>query len=213
MSKIQNLLCMHTIFCVKHPLYFILDMKKGFGQIPEIFHSFELNAPFESCINCSRPLDEYTDYVIEKAMKRYVGYTASDTIFDYAMCMTCAVQLRNELSVSSRTRMDRFFRPFLQKLHVQGLSGETQNASTAISKCLVTEKPIEEISEYQIYAFCRGSKLNHSLPMYMISEEAIEKVLPLLSAETTEFLKGFFDKHFSPDPGLMEPISPKLLLV
>jgi hypothetical protein len=188
-------------------------MENRFVEIPEIFYSFESKAPFRNCIQCEKELDEHTDYVIEKAMRRYPGFTASDTIFDYAMCMSCAFTMRNELSIRSRETMDQYFRPYMQKLQVKAMSGELHDTEQSLAKCIVTEKSIEEINEYQIYAFCRGNKLNLSVPTYMVSEDAIEQLLPLLSKETTDFLNGFFDKHFSPDPSLMEPIGPKLILV
>lgn len=204
---------MHTIFCRLTALPFLYVMQQEPGDIPEIFHSFETKKPFAICINCERELDDHTDYVIEKAMRRYPGFEATDTIFDYAMCMSCAFEMRNELSAVSRQTMDEFFMPYMQKLQQQIHAGHISDPMHSVTKCLVTDKPLDEIKEYQIYAFCRGQKMNPSVPAYMVSEEAIEQVLPLLSKETTDFLNGFFDKHFSPDPSLMEPVRPKLILV
>lgn len=69
-------------------------------------------------------------------------------------------------------------------------------------------KDIEKnsINEYQIYAYCQGNKLIKNIPPYMISGQAIEEVLPLISEKTTDFLDGFYKEHFSPDPTLFEPV-------
>lgn len=207
------MLCMHTIFFLGIALSFYIDMNNEFEKIPEIFHSFESKKPFSHCLQCSRLLDDKTDYVIEKAMKRYPGYEATDTLFDYAMCMSCAFEMRNELSIDSRKTMDSFFQPHFEKLQKQSIDTKVKSVAELLSSCLITNQKIEEIGEFQVYAFCRGNKINRSIPPYMISESAIELVLPLISAETTNFLNGFFDKHFSPDPSILEPIRPKLILV
>ena len=178
---------------------------KSKEEIAQEFHSFETGKPFSNCIECERALDESTSYIVEKAIKQYDGYAAKDTLFDYAICMSCAQKMQNELSANSRLKMSEFLMPHLTKL--------TQASNDSLEKCLVTGKPIRETGEYQIYAFFRGSELVSEIPPYAISEEAVEMMLPLLSKETTDFLDGFFKKHFSPDPSLMEPVGPKILLV
>jgi hypothetical protein len=187
-------------------------MKNELVEIPEVFYSFESNQPFTQCIECEKALDENTDYVIEKAFKRYSGFSAVDTIFDYAMCMSCALHLRESLSMDSRKKMDEYFLPHFHKLHQRSVP-HAINIDVALSSCLITETRLEDINEYQIYAFCRGNKLNTAVSPYMISEAAVEQMLPLLSNETTDFLNGYFDKHFSPDPSMLEPMGPKLILV
>lgn len=188
-------------------------MKADLEDIPQSFYSFETKEPFSHCIECKKELDEQTDYIIEKAMRRYPNFSATDTLFDYAMCMDCALEMRKSLSVSSRKKMDEFFQPYFQKISVAMHSAHTQSVEEQLSKCLITEKDIRTVKEYQIYAVCRGKKINRSVPAYMISEEAIEQILPLLSNETTDFLNGFFERHFNPDPSMLEPIGPKLILV
>ncbi|MEP5070845.1 MAG: hypothetical protein ABJQ96_09265, partial [Crocinitomicaceae bacterium] len=60
---------------------------------------------------------------------------------------------------------------------------------------------------------CNGNKLNMENPPYMISGEVMDELLPLLSDKTVDEMNGFMNKHFSPDPSIMEPVSPRILLV
>ena len=79
-------------------------------EIPKEFYSFETKAPFEFCIECNKYLlDEGTEYLIEKAIKNYEGYEAQDVIFDYAICMECAEDMRNQISKESWESMMRYF--------------------------------------------------------------------------------------------------------
>ena len=56
--------------------------------IPSLFWSDITCKPFENCIKCERYLlEEGTLYLIEKAIKSYVGFDATSTVFEYAMCM------------------------------------------------------------------------------------------------------------------------------
>lgn len=174
--------------------------------IPERFYSFESGKPFERCISCDQYLLDDTHYMIEMCIRRYPGYQAEDTVFDYAMCLDCAMKARNELSTDS---MQTIYAHFGQ--HLQAHLTNPQSAVHP-DKCLVNGKKIEELSEYQVYAHCQGKYLTGNVQPYLVSMEALEKVLPLLSKKTRDYLDGFFDKHFSPDPSLFEP-TPKLILI
>lgn len=181
-------------------------------DIPKEFYSFETNAPFERCIECNKYLlDEGTEYIIEKAIKSYQGYSAKDTVFDYAMCMKCAEDMRKEISKESWSSMMKYFEEnidVMTRLEIQERSPED-----SIKNCMVKKTQIEKCSEYQIYAHCKGSKLNMQNPPYMISGEVMEELLPLLSEKTIDEMNGFMNKHFSPDPSIMEPVPPRLILV
>ncbi|MDH5610400.1 MAG: hypothetical protein OEY56_13060 [Cyclobacteriaceae bacterium] len=63
-------------------------------DIPTVFFSFETKMPFERCMECEEYLLDGKEYMIEKVMRRYEGFSASDTIIDYALCISCAMKLR-----------------------------------------------------------------------------------------------------------------------
>lgn len=180
-------------------------------HIPSEFYSFETNAPFEKCIECEKYLlDEDTEYIIEKAVKTYDGYEAKDVIFDYAICMDCAEIMRKEISKESWEKMMHYFQ---ENMDVEGrLQMQEQEPSEYLKQCMIKKTDINSCREYQVFAHCKGSKLNLENPPYMLSGEVMDELLPLLSDKTIDEMNGFFKKHFSPDPSFFEP-TPKLILV
>lgn len=181
-------------------------------DIPKDFYSFETNTPFDRCIECDKYLlDDDTEYIIEKAVKNYEGYAATDTVFDYAICMNCAERMRKEISKESWESMMNYFQnnmDVMTRLEMQERSPEEN-----LKVCMIKRTDVNDCREYQIYAHCKGHKLNMENPPYMISGEVMEELLPLLSDKTIDEMNGFMNKHFSPDPSLMEPTPPRLILI
>lgn len=182
------------------------------NDIPKEFYSFETNAPFERCIECEKYLlDDETEYIIEKAVKNYEGYSAKDTVFDYAICMDCAERMRKEISQESWKSMMQYFQ---ENMDVQRrLEMQFQKPEEGLKNCMIKKTGVDDCREYQIYAHCKGSKVNMENPPYMISGEVMEELLPLLSDKTIDEMNGFLNKHFSPDPSLIEPVPPRLVLL
>lgn len=181
-------------------------------DIPRDFYSFETNAPFQHCIECNTYLlDGETEYIIEKAVKNYQGYPARDTVFDYAICMPCAEKMRREISKESWEQMMRYFQENMNPRN--RIDMQHQLPVENLKRCMIKNTNVEDCSEYQIYAHCKGSKLNMDNPPYMLSGQVMEELLPLLSDKTIDEMNGFMNKHFSPDPSLMEPTPPRLILV
>ncbi|WP_421763772.1 hypothetical protein [Ekhidna sp.] len=182
------------------------------NHIPKEFYSFETDAPFERCIECEKYLlDNETEYIIEKAVKNYEGYSAKDVVFDYAICMDCADVMRKEISKESWQSMMNYFQEnmdVMTRLEMQERSPEEN-----LRSCMIKKTGIDDCREYQIYAHCKGAKLNLENPPYMISGEVMEELLPLLSNKTIDDMNGFMNKHFTPDPSLMEPTPPRLILL
>lgn len=201
---------MHTILgdLVLLILIYVMstDNEHLYQDIPEEFYSFETKSPFERCIECEKYLLDGEEYVIEKAIKRYDGYSATDTVFDYAICIRCAEKMRQEFSRESLQRIDAYFGDHFNFMNISRFNPkEDLKMEECLSKCMIKDIPQDKTREYQIYAFCKGNKLLKSVPPYMVSGEAIDEILPLLSQPTTDFLNGFFNKHFGPDPALMQP--------
>ncbi len=181
-------------------------------EIPKEFYSFETDTPFERCIECNKYLlDEETEYIIEKAVKNYKGYSAKDTVFDYAICLDCAEVMRKGISKESWESMMKYFQENMDVM--TRLEMQDQSPDKSIRSCMVKKTNVEDCPEYQIYAHCKGEKLNMENPPYMISGEVMEELLPLLSDKTIDEMNGFIHKHFSPDPSIMEPVPPRIILV
>lgn len=181
-------------------------------DIPKEFYSFETNSPFERCIECEKYLlEEDTEYIIEKALKNYEGYSARDTVFDYAICMDCADRMRKDISKESWESMMKYFQEHVD--FSTRLEMLDQHPEDSLKNCMVKKTNIEDCREYQIYAHCKGDKLNMDNPPYMISGEVMEELIEILSNKTIDEMNGFMNKHFSPDPSLMEPTPPRLILM
>lgn len=172
--------------------------------IPAEFYSFETNQPFEKCIECSCELlvDE-KEYVVEKAFRNYPGFTAKDVIFDYAICMDCAMQIQKRISSESMENIQNYMK---RKLSERDFFAEP-NQNT----CLITNRKSEECTEYQIFAFCRGKHLNESMPAYMISGEIIAELSEILSEQTRDEMNDFMQRHFPTPPHVKEP-DPRLII-
>lgn len=181
-------------------------------EIPKEFYSFQTKQPFERCIECDRfLLDGETEYLIEKAVRTYEGYDATDVVFDYAICMNCAEDLRKEISSESWSHIMSYFQENMdveKRLRMM----EEEKPSNNLQSCMIKGTSASDCKEYQIYAHCKGTHLNMENPPYLISGEVMDELLPLLSDKTIDEMNGFFNKHFSPDPSFFEP-TPKLILV
>lgn len=179
--------------------------------IPKEFYSFETGSPFNKCLECESDLMNGQPYLIEKAFKNHIEYQVKDTIFDYALCMNCAEQLKNEMSKESIQSLMRFFSERIN--FGEQVSRMHQSPLENIRSCMITGKTVDECPEYQIYAYCVSDTISDEMPPYMVSGEVMEEILPILSKKTKDDLDGFFNKHFAPDPSLMEPIGPKFVLI
>ena len=179
--------------------------------IPPSFYSFETNAPFDRCIECDKYLlDDGTEYLIERAMKNYKDYDAKDVIFDYAICLDCADKMRKDISKDSWESMMKYFQENMDISRRIEMSANQPEEN--LRACMIKQIPVEDCTEYQVFAHCNGGKLNMQNPPYMISGAVMEEIIHLLSTKTINEMNGFFDKHFSPDPSFFEP-TPKLILV
>ncbi|MDC1516467.1 hypothetical protein N8385_01975 [Cyclobacteriaceae bacterium] len=183
-----------------------------FQEIPKIFYSYQTQKPFSNCLVCSCYLLEDQTYIIEKALKKHPGFTAQDVIFDYAICLSCALKMRQEFSKESLEKINAYFAE-----HVDMNPLPPQDApidlDEALSQCVVKKIPLDEIANYQIYAHCQGNKLIKSIPPYLISQSAIEDLIPLISSDTQDILNGFYDRFLRPDPAMLLPKQPSDQLV
>ena len=178
-------------------------------DIPSIFHSFSEENVFQHCISCNtKLLENDSEYLIEKAFRRYPGFDTQDVIFEYAMCLRCAEKMRKELSVESMRNIQNFFD---QRVDFYGRRQEmlyehSLNCHAWLDRCIVTGKPMSELQEFQIYGHCRGDRFLFSYMPYMISNEAMDTMSELLSEKTRGEIDRFIDDNFGLPPELKQPI-------
>lgn len=180
-------------------------------KIPAEFHSFKSDGPFTHCLECGRYLlDDDFEYVIEKAVRNYPGYTAKDVIFDYAICMNCAMEVQKGISEESMSKIQNYMQNKLAEKDQE--PKEVISVKEQISKCMISDKSVDDCTEYQIFAFCRGTQLSNQMPPYMISDEILDEIQELISDETRDELNGFYNKHFPTAPHESQP-DPRLILI
>lgn len=166
-------------------------------EIPKIFRSDLTGAPIDKCIYCECSLIEPArDYLIEKAFKTYKGYGSYSTIFEYAICMPCAVEMQKKISTESRQRINAYFSRNMNMAQRRKELEELGEESVEkwLECCAVNGQHVEELGECQIYAQCHGNYMVfHDFP-YMISGTALDEVIDLLSAQTLDDLDRFKDE-------------------
>lgn len=183
--------------------------------IPPSFYSFDTKTKFERCIDCDKYLlDESTEYFIEKAIKNYDGFSATDVIFEYAICLSCAERMRDAMSKESFKNLQEFFMQnidFNKRMRLMQL--HPHEPEKWMSECMITDKSKSDLREYQIYAHCKGENLVMSQMPYIVSGEALEAVSELLSDETLDELDDFSKRHFGPPPELAEDLPIRRVLM
>ena len=73
-----------------------------------------------------------------------------------------------------------------------------------LNHCVVTNKSIDDLDEYQIYGQFKGNRLVFGLFPYTISGEVLDQIIHLISAKSLDEMNGFKDQIITPDPTLKE---------
>lgn len=173
--------------------------------IPEPFHSSDADGPFEQCLVCDRSLlGGSTEYLIEKAYRQYGEYGVRETIFEYALCMSCHREMLEGFSEASKRDTAQFFQQHanLMERASRLLSTEAEAIDPWLDRCSLYDTPAEDLREFQIVGHCVGDEmlLTH-LPM-LIGGDAMDDLTACLSNETIDELGGFRDEYFGLPPEL-----------
>ncbi len=173
-----------------------------FIPIPEILYSDLTGKPMTNCVSCDRNLLNSSEpYIIEKAFRHYSEYGINNTIFEYIMCMPCAQNVHESMSVESRKKIEEYFAHIDLPRRSQELWEEFGNDFDSwVKKCLVNGSDINQQDEYQLCAQCVGDKVVFSLLPYMLSFDASDEIASLLSAKTLEEYDRFIDDNFGLPP-------------
>ena len=164
-------------------------------DIPKIYKSDLTGSLFDHCIHCERELlNGEVPYIIEKALKPYQGFKSYSTIFEYAMCLPCAVGLRSKISTESMARINEYFATNINLVERARTTSNAQEVEEYISHCMIKGAHIESMGECQIYAQCIGDQMLLGDFPYMLGSEVLEEVMGLLSAETLEQFNDLKDQ-------------------
>ena len=183
------------------------------GTIPNHFYSDETGKPFTNCVMCE--IDLYANkipYAIEKAMKRMDDGRVV-TLFEMAICMNCGQQMHERLSTHSKQVMEDYFMKIeLPQKRMKSAQNEEWK-STWDSQCLVSGKPIQQFSEFNLMGNFIGGNVIKKLPPMSISAEVLETIQDKLSPESKEELDDFRNTYLGPsDPQLKALLSETQLI-
>ncbi len=183
----------------------------AFVDIPKELCSSETGRPFTSCLVCNNAFEEYDEYMVEKAVRKYNDYGVQDTVFEYAVCMDCYATLSAGFSEESRERLDAYFRERVDPEARQRYLAEydSDDMKPRLGTCMVTGVRVEELEEYQIVGHCIGDRLVVGPAPFMIGGPAIDEIVGLLSAKTVDALGGLRDQYF----GLPPEFEPHVLIL
>lgn len=198
-----------------------LDVQMMDGQefkidIPERFYCDADGKPFENCQACGKYLlDDSTTYVVEKALKNYEGYDFYSTIFEYAICLPCHMEIQKGMSQESLMNLQRYYGGIIEKKGNQPIVINLNdfNLDDWLSKCFFTDDPVDEMKEYQVVAQFKGDKMIMNMPPMIVGEAAMEEMSHLLSDKTIDEMNGFRKQFLGPDPEIEELIYGKKLIL
>lgn len=186
-------------------------------DIPERFFSDVTDKPFESCNVCNKSLLQSNEpYVIEKAMKNYEGHDFSSTIYEFAICQKCHMNMQKSMSEESLANLQNYYSSIMAEKGNQPIMIDLNNFNldTWLSKCFFKGSEIDSMKEYQIVGQFKGNRMIMNSPPIIIGETAMQEMAGLLSDKTTDEMNGFRDRFLGPSPEIEELIySKKLILI
>lgn len=166
------------------------------GPIPKDFKSLETGDVFKKCTLCSKDLTTIgTEYLIEKA------YRQKEPIFEYAMCLDCYWDVRESLSLKSRKLIENYFEEHvdLDQRAEMLLASKGRRTRSWLGHCMIKKTPRWKCEEHQVCGFFVDNRIVFNGFPYMLSGEAIDDLLQLLSPETLGSLNDLTDKLFGID--------------
>lgn len=180
-------------------------------HIPQKFNNSLSDKHFANCSVCQADLTlPETEYLIEKAYRRFPDNHGEELIFEVAVCFNCASKMRGELSKESLENIQAFFE---QKGMEQRVANPNATPEDLLHKCLLSGKDFQQMKEYQVYAHCKSGELAAPNSYYMLSDDMIEAIQDLLSDHTRDQLQKFSDDNIGMPPELRKLFSQGDLLV
>jgi hypothetical protein len=174
----------------------------NFQDIPSEFHCDSNNSVFEECTFCRKNLLTCSEtYMIEKSFKINPNNGKKNTVFEYAICMSCNLKKMNAMSSESVSNIKLYMQ---ENFSQESLELKTNSGSNLFEKCAVTGKNVQELSEYNIIGqfFSKKMVLGH-FPI-LLSPTIGEEIQELLSQETKDEFDDFMNTINDVPPELKE---------
>ena len=170
-------------------------------DIPNDFYSDVDEKPFIECKVCHYDLNKGDrPYSIEKAYKR-VDENRDITLFEVAICMSCAQKQSQNMSKESQEYMMGIMgnASLLEKRQKLWDSDWRENWK---SSCIFSDEEIKLNDEYHIVGYFQGNQIVNYMSPFVIGQGIIEEIQENLSAETKDEMNRFGEQFLGPDPTL-----------
>jgi hypothetical protein len=183
-------------------------------DIPAKFYSEDNHSFFQNCTVCDKNLlESNTTYLIEKAYKR-VNQELEHVVFEYAICMDCAQEMNSKISKESLNNMKEYYSQYFNSLStVERMKLFKQDDDFWQRRCLVKNTPMGELTEYNICGLFQGKTMLVGEFPYIISIEAMDELVSILSEETKDEFDDFKRTYLDGPPELQELLKGRPVLV
>ena len=174
----------------------------NFQEIPSEFYCDSNDSVFKECTFCRKNLLTCSEtYMIEKSFKINPNNGKKNTVFEYAICMSCNLKKMNAMSSESISNIKSYMQ---ENFSQESFELKTNSGSNLFEKCAVTGKNIQELSEYNIIGqfFSKKMVLGH-FPI-LLSPRIGEEIQELLSQETKDEFDDFMNTINDVPPELKE---------
>ena len=132
-----------------------MDQKETTIEIPKRFFSDVSDKPFENCNICGKYLLENDiPYVVEKAVKNYEGQDFTSTIYEFAICQDCHMDMQKSMSEESLQNLQAYYNSVMAQKGNEPLMIDMRNfdLDNWLSKCFFHGKDKDlEVNRYPVF--------------------------------------------------------------
>jgi hypothetical protein len=179
-------------------------------EIPARYYSDETSQPFDSCLVCGRYLlDAGVSYLIEKSY-RNTSLRQNEVLFEYAICMECAMKFHEALSTETRERIQQYL---LQSGLSVNMRKNEEEMVAAPTHCQIKNTPLESSAEFQVVVHCQGRSLVSDVPPFAVGTEAMDEMAALFSPKSRDEMDGFIGQYFTGPPEVAEILRRRPVMV
>lgn len=174
----------------------------NFQDIPADFYCDSNDSVFEECTFCRKKLFTSSgSYMIEKSFKINPNNGKKNTVFEYAICMSCNLKKMNAMSSESVSNIKLYMQ---ENFSQEDWELKINSGSNLFKKCAVTGKNVKELSEYNIIGQFLSNKMVVGHFPILLSPSIGEEIQELLSQETKDEFDDFMNTINDVPPELKE---------
>lgn len=161
-----------------------------FEEIPQDFYADAEKEMFKKCTFCSEDLvTSEAPYMIEKSYKINPNNGQKNTVFEYAICMSCNLKKMQAMSEESVANI----KAYMEEHFVMEEWDELKNKEDRFSACVVTGVSVSELEEYNIVGQFIGDKMIVGHFPILLSPSIGDEIQDLLSQKTKDEFDDFMN--------------------